>query len=565
MATRSCVTPCPSPAGANFSVPFTPHSRLASPSIWFTLTSASAVPSPPSKKFLMANTDSKRIARNTICLYIRTFVSMLIGLYTSRKILEALGVEDFGIMNVVGGVISLMAIINGSMSVATQRYLTYELGKGDQGDYSKVFNMAVYIHILLALIVLVAAETVGLWFVNTHLTIPESRMVAANWIYQASILSCLLGILQTPYNASIISHEQMHIYAYVGLGETFVRLAIVLTLLFYPYDRLALWGFAFFALQLVVAIIYRLYCIRHFSHCRLVRHGWNRSLFRSMLGFTGWNMFGTVAWTLKGQGTNVLLNIFGGPVVNAAQGIAFQVSAAVRNLFGGFQSAVNPQLTKTYAANDRQATCSLLCKSSKISFYLMFVVALPVIFEADFILNVWLVEVPPFAPLFTCIIICESLVDTLAGPMITSLMATGRIKWYQIVVSSVLILNIPVAYILLKLGLPIVTPLLLSVLFMILGNAARLLFCRSMIGLSLSAYLSQVILPILMVVAISVLLTFGVHLMLPSGWLRVVACTLMSVIAVTAAVFTVGLTSSERTFILSLIKPRIMRLIPSRT
>lgn len=513
----------------------------------------------------MAYTDNKRIAKNTIYLYIRTFVSMVVSLYTSRKILEALGVEDFGIMNVVGGVISLMAIINGSMSVATQRYLTYELGKGDSGEFSKVFNMAVYIHAILALLVLIVAETVGLWFVNTHLNIPESRMVAANWIYQAAVLSCLLGILQTPYNASIVSHEHMHIYAYVGLGETFARLLIVLALLLYPYDRLAVWGFAIFALQLAVAMIYRIYCIRHFSHCRLVRHGWNRSLFRSMLGFTGWNMFGTVAWTLKGQGTNILLNIFGGPIVNAANGIAFQVSAAVRNLFSGFQSAVNPQLTKTYAANDRTATCSLLCKSSKISFYLMFVVALPVMLEADFILDIWLVDVPPFAPLFTCIIICESLVDTLAGPMITSLMATGRIKWYQIVVSSVLLLQLPIAYFMLKAGFPIATPLLLSVIFMILGNSARILFCRNMIGLSLRTYLREVIFPILMVMAFSIAVTYGVHLLFPSGWVRVVVCSLVSVVSVSVAVLTIGLTASERTFLIGIVKPRIMRLIPSRS
>lgn len=513
----------------------------------------------------MAYTDNKRIAKNTIYLYIRTFVSMVVSLYTSRKILEALGVEDFGIMNVVGGVISLMAIINGSMSVATQRYLTYELGKGDSGEFSKVFNMAVYIHAILALLVLIVAETVGLWFVNTHLNIPESRMVAANWIYQAAVLSCLLGILQTPYNASIVSHEHMHIYAYVGLGETFARLLIVLALLLYPYDRLAVWGFAIFALQLAVAMIYRIYCIRHFSHCRLVRHRWNRSLFRSMLGFTGWNMFGTVAWTLKGQGTNILLNIFGGPIVNAANGIAFQVSAAVRNLFSGFQSAVNPQLTKTYAANDGNATCSLLCKSSKISFYLMFVVALPVMLEADFILDIWLVDVPSFAPLFTCIIICESLVDTLAGPMITSLMATGRIKWYQIVVSSVLLLQLPIAYFMLKAGFPIATPLLLSVIFMILGNSARILFCRNMIGLSLRTYLREVILPILMVMAFSIAVTYGIHMLFPSGWVRVVVCSLVSVVSVSAAVLTLGLTASERTFIIGLVKPRLMRLIPSRS
>ena len=334
---------------------------------------------------------------------------MIVALYTSRKILEALGVEDFGILNVVGGIISLMAFINGSMSVATQRYLTYELGRGTAGQFNKVFNMAVYIHAAMALLVLVAAETVGLWFINSHLNIPEARMGAANWIYQATILTTILGIIQTPYNAAIVSHEHMHIYAYVGLGETFAKLFIVLALLIYPYDRLAIWGFAFFALQLIVSIFYRIYCIRRFDNCRLSRHSWDRALFRSMLGFTGWNMFGTVAWTLKDQGASVLLNVFGGPVFNAARGVSVQVTGAMKGLIGGFQTAVNPQITKTYASDDKATTCRLLCKSSKISFFLMLIVSVPVLVEIDYILGLWLVEVPPMASLFTRLVIIEAL------------------------------------------------------------------------------------------------------------------------------------------------------------
>ena len=226
----------------------------------------------------MSYADNKRIAKNTIYLYIRTFVSMIVALYTSRKILEALGVDDFGIFNVVGGIISLMSFINGSMSVATQRYLTYELGRGTEGQFNKVFNMAVYIHAIIAVIVLIAAETMGVWFVNTQLNIPEVRMEAANWVFQATILTTILGILQTPYNAAIISHEHMHIYAYVGLGETLAKLFIVWGLFYYPYDRLAIWGFAIFLLQFLIAMIYRMYCSRQFPECRLHLR-WNKAIF----------------------------------------------------------------------------------------------------------------------------------------------------------------------------------------------------------------------------------------------------------------------------------------------
>lgn len=510
----------------------------------------------------MSYADNRRIAKNTLFLYIRTFVSMAISLYTSRKILEALGVENFGIMNVVGGVISLMTFINGSMSVATQRYITYELGKGHNGKFEKVFNMAVYIHAAMAILVVIAAETIGLWFVNTQLNIPEARLVAANWVYQATILMTALSIMQTPYNAAIVSHEHMHVYAYIGLSESFAKLFIVFALLVSPYDKLAVWGFALFALQLIISIFYRIYCVRKFDGCKINFHSWDKALFSSMLGFTGWNMFGTVAWTLKDQGGSILLNIFGGPVVNAAKGVAGQVTGAARGLLSGFQTAVNPQITKTFAADDPISTCRLLCKSSKISYFLMLVVSLPLLIEIDFVLDIWLVEVPPYAALFTRLVILESLFDTLAGPMITSLMATGRIKWYQIVVGSILLLNIPITYILLKTGSHIATPLIVSIIFMLFGNMSRILFCRNMIGLSLRVYIKDVLLPIFMVSAVSVIPVATISSVFDSGWLRFFVTTSVSILSVGICVFSMGFTTSERLFLINIIRPRIARLIP---
>ncbi|MDE6215508.1 MAG: hypothetical protein K2G43_03640 [Bacteroides sp.] len=487
---------------------------------------------------------------------------MIVALYTSRKILEALGVEDFGIFNVVGGIISLMAFINGSMSVATQRYLTYELGKGTEGQFNKVFNIAVYIHAIIAVIVLIMAETVGVWFVNTQLNIPEVRMGAANWVYQATILTTILGMLQTPYNAAIVSHEHMHVYAYVGLGETFTKLFIVLGLFYYPYDRLAVWGFVFFFIQLCSSLIYRLYCIRKFDNCTLKRNTWDSQLVKSMLGFTGWNMFGTVAWTLKDQGASVLLNIFGGPAVNAARGVSGQVTGAVKGLVGGFQSAVNPQLTKTYAANDSAATCRLLCKSSKFSYFLLLLISIPVLLDINFLLDVWLVEVPQYAALFTRIVIVEALFDTLGGPMITSLMATGRIKWYQIIVGSILLLNIPVAYLLLKLGYPIVTPLIVSLLFIILGNAVRLLFCRSMLGLSICTYIRTVLIPIMIVSVLAFIVPYIIFSIMTEGWWRLLACSIFSVFFGVVSIYHCGFTDSERIFIVNMLRNKLLRFIP---
>lgn len=499
---------------------------------------------------------NKIIVKNTIFLYIRTFVSMLISLYTSRKILEALGISDFGIYNVVGGVITMLTFLNGSMSVATQRFLTVELGRKDKGNYNRIFNMAVLIHLGLAALVLIAAETVGLWFVNTYLNIPAGRMSAANWVYQASILSTILGILQTPYHASIISHEHMHIYAYVGLGESFGRLFLVLLLIVYPYDRLIFWGFIIFFFQFLMAIIYRVYCIRQFPECKLCLK-WDNSIFSTMLKFTGWNMFGTVAWLLKDQGVNILMNIFGGTVANAARGISVQVSSAVQGLTGGFQSAVNPQLTKRYAAKDTEATCRLLCESSKISYFLLFIIALPVMMEADFILKLWLVEVPPMAPLFTRIILIESLLSAMGNPMITSLMATGNIKWYQIVVGSSLLFIVPITYIFLKIGFPIETALIVSALFILLGDVMRVIFCKKQLGLSLRLFSLKVVLPITVVTILSVILPGFIHYHLSEGWGRLILSTVVSCLIVSILIYTIGLTTTERKFIMNGIISRI--------
>ncbi len=508
----------------------------------------------------MSVADNKRIAKNTIFLYIRMFVSILISLYTSRKILEALGIEDFGILNVVGGVISMLAFLNGSMSVATQRFLTVELGKKDYDGYNRVFNMSVLIHVGLAIFILIAAETIGLWFVNAHLNIPSERMYAANWIYQATVLSAVVGILQTPYNASIVSHECMRIYAYVGLGESFGKLLLVLALLMYPYDRLVVWGFALFLLQFIVAMIYRVYCIRQFHECKL-RLAWDKQIFCSMVGFTGWNMFGTIAWLLKDQGVNILMNLFGGPVVNAARGISCQVTGAIQNLTNGFQSAVNPQLTKRYAAEDTYATCRLLCKSSKISYFLLFLIVLPVMLEINFVLDLWLVEVPPMSSLFTRIIIVESLFNTLGSPMITVLMATGNIRWYQIVVGTLLLFNIPIAYLLLKCGYPIVTPLVVSAIFILLGNAVRFLFCRKQLDLSGKQYGRDVLFPIVIVTILSLIWPLGIHVSMPEGWSRLLLTTLASCLTVSIFTYSIGLTASERTIIVSYIIPKVKKFI----
>lgn len=503
--------------------------------------------------------DNRRIARNTIYLYIRTFVSMAVGLYTSRKILEALGVIDYGIFNIIGGVIVMMAFLSGSMNVAISRYLTVELGRKDLNAYNRVFNVSFLIQAGLALLVLVLAETIGLWFVNTHLVIPPERMSAANWVYQATVAGTVLSITTSPFGASIGAHERMHIYAYVGLCESFAKLLIVLSLFWCPWDRLSTWAIALIAVSLASTLFQVGYCRRQFAHCAITFR-WDKSLFVSMASFSGWNLFGQIAWTLKDQGLNVVLNIFGGPVINAARGVAMQVRGAIMSLTGGFQSAVGPQLTKNFAANDIEATHRLLFKSSKFSFFLLLLPAIPVCFEINCLLGLWLVEVPANTTLFAILIIIEALCDVFSGPAINTLMATGKIKWYQIVVGSILLLNIPLSYMLLKIGLPIYVPLIVSIAFVIAGQISRLYFCRIQTRLPLGKYFTEVIVRCILVTLVALVVPSLICFIMSPSLIRLLTLTATSVAATSVIIWFIGLNCSERQFIKDIVSPKVQKL-----
>lgn len=501
----------------------------------------------------MVSESNKRIAKNTVLLYVRTLFSQLLALYTSRKILEIIGVEDFGIYNVVGGVVVMLTFLNGSMAVATQRYLTIELGKNDMNAYNKIFSMACIIHLVMALLILVAAETLGLWFLNTYLNIPLERMFAANWVYQASILMVMLGVVQTPYNASLMAHERMGVYAYVGMGVSVFRLLIVFLLLAVTYDRLIVYAFLLFLVQLISAWIYKRYCTLHYKECKF-HWIWDKELFRSMLGFTGWNLFGTIAWILKDQGSNMLMNIFGGPLINAARSVSYQVSNAVQNLVNGFNTAVNPQLTKNYASEDKEDLYRLMFSSSRISFYLLLLIALPVMIEIPYLLHLWLVEIPEYTILFTRIILLEALLNTLSGTLVTSLLATGNIKWYQIIVGSIMLLNVPISYLLLKLGFSIETPLIVSLAIILISISVRLWFCNHQLSMNIPAYLHQVIKPIIIVSTLSSIFPLFFFEIMECSFIRLIVIFVISTLFVFISVYFWGISQDERLFLYAFIK-----------
>lgn len=390
--------------------------------------------------------NNKRIAKNTMLLYFRMILTMLVTLYTSRVVLNTLGVEDFGIYNVVGGVVVMFSFLNSAMSSATQRFLSFELGKNNIKQFTKVFSMSINIHALIAIIILVLAETIGLWFVNTQLVIPTDRMDAANWVYQCSILAFMVTIMSVPYNASIIAHEKMAAFAYISILEVSLKLLIVFMLQWLAFDKLKLYAVLFLLVAVIIRLVYGLYCKYKIEGCRYVWTA-DKKLFQTLFSYAGWNLWGNMAAVGMDQGVNILLNIFFGPVVNAARGIAYQLSSAVRMFVSNFQMAVNPQIVKRYAVEDITSMHKLIFVSSKASYLLLLFLGLPLAIEANFVLSLWLGDVPEYTVVFVRLVIVIMLIDSLSGSLITAAQATGRIKLYQTLVGGLLLFIVPISYI----------------------------------------------------------------------------------------------------------------------
>lgn len=315
--------------------------------------------------------NNKRIAKNTLLLYVRMLFMMVVSLYTSRIVLNTLGVEDYGIYNVVGGIVTMFVFISNSMSSATQRYITFALGKGDKERLSTVFSTTLQIHTLIASVVVLLGETVGLWFLYDKMQIPAERMDAAFWVLQCSIVSTFVMIVSVPYNADIVAHEKMSAFAYISILEVLLKLAIVYLLVVFSFDKLILYAILVLAIQILIRFCYSIYCNRHFEETKY-RRVWDKSLFKEMTGFAGWSMFGNMAGVLFGQGLNMLLNVFFGPVVNAARAVAMQVQGAIQQFVGNFQTALNPQITKTYSNGKMNEMHNLMFRSARFSFYLLF-------------------------------------------------------------------------------------------------------------------------------------------------------------------------------------------------
>jgi O-antigen/teichoic acid export membrane protein len=437
--------------------------------------------------------NNKRIAKNTLFLYFRSILTLGVGLYTSREVLAQLGVSDFGVYNVVGGVIVLFGFIQNAMSNATSRFFTFDLGKGDFEALKKTFSLSVVIHIFAAILIFILGETAGLWFLNTQLVIPAERMEAANFVYQFAIFTACVGILQVPYMVAITAHEKMKVFAYAGLADAVFKLAVALALGFASFDKLKFYSALLFGVFVIMNGFYCAYCRRNFSETRF-RWFWDRGMFLERMGFGGWTTLGGISGIAALQGVNMLLNVFHGVVANAAYGIMTQVTNAITQFSANLMAAFNPQVVKSYAKNDINYLHSLLFRFSRISFLLLSLFIIPIVLNMDFVLHLWLKEVPDFAVVFCQIRLIDHLFAyTLSGLLASAIFASGKIKYFAIVDSIFVFMNFVLCYIFFKLNF---SPVSVPIVY-IITNIARIisinLFAKQLIYLSIRKFCKKIL------------------------------------------------------------------------
>lgn len=502
---------------------------------------------------------NKRIAKNTLALYVRSIIVMLVSLYTSRVVLETLGADDFGIYNVVGSVVVLFSFIQGAMATAVQRYLNFELGRDDKNAVSRVFSMSMTVHIMIALIVVVLSETIGLWFLNTQMQIPSGRHIATQWVYQFSVLTCCVNILRIPYNATIIAYEKMSFYAYVSILEVFLKLSVVFLLVFSNGDRLILYSILMLIVPIIISVAYVFFCRKKFTTCSYSLF-WDKKLFEEIFGFSAWSLFGSMANLGASQGINVLLNIFCGVVVNAAMGLAQQVNSAVSQFIVNFQTAFVPQLVKLYARNEYEKFVHLIFRSSKLSYFLILLIGLPVLTYTRPLLEIWLHSVPEYTVQFTRLMILFSMIDAMSGPLWNSVQATGKIRNYQILISSIIAINVPAAYVILKLGGSPIIVLVVRVIINFITHLVRIFYLRRLFEFPSLPYIKDIMSRIVFVSIVAMPLPLLMMRKVPTPTVWQLLFFLVIIVLQTAVfVFLLGLSQGERRTLINGVRQKIVK------
>ncbi len=500
--------------------------------------------------------DTKRIAKNTLVMYIRMAVMMVIGLYTSRVVLNVLGVADYGTYNVVGGVVSMFSLLTASMSASISRYLTFSLGKGDEGQLRRVFSVSLEVQMFLAVVIVLAVEAVGVWFLNTQMKIPAGRLVAANWVMQCSLVSFVVNLLMVPYNASIISHERMNIYAYISIWDAVMKLVIVYALYVSPFDKLKSYAVLLLVVSTLTTSFYWLYCKRHFRECRfrIVR---DKSLIKEMTSFAGWGMIGDGAWILNTEGVNILINMFFGVVLNAARGIATTVDNMVQGFVRNFMVALNPQIVKSYAAGDYEYMHRLIFMGSKYSYFLMLFFFIPISLETRTILTLWLKVVPDYAVAFTRLTLMSTMCMMLGNTLVTSIQATGKIRKYSMVMGGMALSNFPLTWLAFVLGASPVWAYIIYLAIFFSMIFVRLYMARDKIRLSARAFIYNVLFKAASVTLLAFILPSVICLLQQNTIQRLVEVCVVSMFGTLIAIFWVGMNKMERDYLLKAIKKRL--------
>lgn len=500
--------------------------------------------------------NNKRIAKNTLLLYVRMFFMMAISLFTSRVILNTLGVTDYGINNVVGGLVAMFSLLSGSLSSAISRFITFELGKNRLDRLKIVFSTSVNIQLIMAVVIIIVAEIVGVWFLNYKMNIPADRMYAANWVLHCSILAFAVNLISIPYNASIIAHERMSVFAYISIVEAVLKLAIVYMIYVSPLDRLITYTVLFLCVAVIIRFVYGTYCSRHFEECKYEMK-LDCVLFKEMSNFAGWNLFGNTAYLLNTQGVNMLMNVFFGVTVNAARGIAVQVEGAVTQFVNNFMTALNPQITKSYAVGDFEYMVQLVCRGSKFSSFIMLIFIVPFELEADIILKIWLGVVPDYAATFLRLVLFTTLATIIGNPLLVAIMATGKVKRYQIMITSCGCLVFPLSWIAFKMGYPAHTTYIIYICIYFALNFIRLIEIRRLTKFPIRIYMKEVYFRVGIVGALSFTLPTFLYLIIEGNstitanvMLRFVTICLSGVVWTVLCCFCIGLTKHERQFFL---------------
>lgn len=498
--------------------------------------------------------NNKRIAKNTLLLYFRMFITMAIGLYTSRIMLQTLGISDYGIYNVVGGIITMLSFLNAGMVASSQRFISYELGRNDIQRLKTVFCTSVSIHLFIALIAFVLAETLGLWFINTQLNIDADRMIAANWVYQCSILTFMVNVISVPYNSCIVAHEKMSAFAYISILEVTLKLAVVFLLWILPFDKLIVYAILILIVSVLIRFCYTIYCKRHFEEC-IYHFEFNKSLFKEMFSFAGWSIIGNLGFSFKDQASNIILNIFYGTTLNAARGIGMQVSGIVNTFSSNFSMALNPQITKQYAAGNEEESRKLVYAGSRYTFYLLTLISIPIIINVDYILELWLGVVPEYTSYFLILSLITALLYAVSGCVTTAIQATGNIKKFQIGISVLMLLELPMAYILLYLGYPPYSVMYPTLLTYTIAIFFRFYLIKRMIpSYSFRYYIFHILVPCSIVFLLCWITCHHICQYFETNFIAIVQTSLISITTTLIIVFLFGMNKYERMFIMKYIK-----------